>query len=575
MTTRNVLCAELIVVGLLMAVASGCVFDVSGRPASGADAQIQADVGPSVCGNGQMDPGEACEGSDLGGETCEGLGFVGGTLGCTAECEFDDTQCEIGGDCGNGVLDGEEVCDGSEFGGLTCSSEAGHSHGELLCTGQCTVITSACHTCGKLLLEGPEMCDGPLGGGRDCLTEGHDGGQLACSAACQLDETGCFDCGDGVCDAGAGETRLVCPVDCGWIAVDAGLSHTCAVSGDGTLWCWGLNDVGQLGDGSINDRDQPTLVPALSGVVAVSAGDFHTCAALDDGTAWCWGAGDLGQLGNGSISGSTTPVHVIGLGNVVAVASGGEHTCALSGQTLWCWGKNDKGQLGDNTVVAKDQPVPVSAFTGLSLALSVTAGSKHTCAVRTTDNTAWCWGDKGSGRLGDGTNTDRDEPAAVSELTGLTAVAVISAGEKHTCAVAVNGSPWCWGNKGNGRLGDGANADRFSPEPVSTSTGLVVVVAIAAGLAHSCAVDSAGAAWCWGDNGDGRLGDGTTTERVRPAPVDGTTGFTAALEITAGGLHTCGLKTDHTTWCWGANGDGQLGDGTTDTHASPAPILGD
>lgn len=573
MVTLRTMPALLFVVGLLMAAANGCVFDPSGLPAPGADAQILPDVGPSGCGNGLREPGEACDGSELGGETCVGLDFVGGTLGCTVECELDVTQCENDGDCGNGVVDGLEECDGLELGGRTCGGETGHVHGSLSCTGQCTLDVSDCHTCGNGQVEGPEMCDGsPLG--RDCVTQGHDGGSLACSATCQVDESQCFDCGDGVCDAWAGETRLVCPVDCGWIALDAGGRHTCAVSGDGTLWCWGLNSSGQLGDGFTGDRDQPTFVPGLSGVVAVSAGDFHTCAALDDGTAWCWGAGDRGQLGYGGISDSAVPLQVLGLGNVVAVAAGGEHTCALSGQTLWCWGKNDKGQLGDNTVNDLDQPVPVSASTGLNLALSVTAGSKHTCAVK-TDSTAWCWGDKGNGRLGDGTNTERHEPAAVSTTTGLTTVTVIAAGEKHTCAVAVSGAPWCWGNKGNGRLGDGADTDRLSPEPVSTSTGLVVIVAIAAGLAHSCAVDVAGAVWCWGLGGDGQLGDGGTVDQVVPAAVDVTTGFTAALGITAGEAHTCGLKTDHTIWCWGGNADGQLGDGTVDDHASPATILGD
>jgi len=565
--------AVLFVLGAPMAVASACVFDPSGRPYAGPDAQVLPDVGPSACGNGVAESGEACDGSDLDGESCVGLGFVGGTLGCTVECALDTLQCEIGGDCGNGVLDAPEVCDGSELGGRTCSSEVGHAHGTLLCTGQCTLDTSDCHTCGNGQNEGPEMCDGALGG-RTCQTEGHDGGQLVCSAVCQVDASGCFDCGDGVCDAGAGETRAVCPADCGWVAVDAGDSHTCAVSGDGTLWCWGLNDSGQLGIGTAGDRDQPTLVPGLTGVVAVSAGAAHTCAALDDGTAWCWGANGSGQLGDGTTTESLVPVPVIGLTNVVAVAAGGEHTCALTGQTSWCWGLNDKGQLGDNSVVERHQPVAVSSSTGLSLALSITAGTKHTCAVR-TDSTAWCWGDKGSGRLGDDSNTDQLVPAAVSTESGLTTVTKITAGDHHTCAIAVTGAAWCWGSKGSGRLGDGTNTDQLIPQPVDTSTGLVAASDITAGLAHTCAVDSGGAAWCWGAGADGRLGDGGTVDQVLPEPVDVATGLTDTLAITVGDLHSCALKTDHTTWCWGDNGAGQLGDGTLDPHASPAPILGD
>jgi len=566
---------EVLVVVLVVAFASGCRFDITGRVEPGQDAEVLPDVVPSICGNGVLEHAETCDGSELQGETCATQGYAGGTLGCTAECEYDVSLCEISETCGDGVVDAGEACDGSDFGGLTCASEAGHAHGTLLCTAVCTVDDSGCHTCGNGFVEGSEMCDGVVLGGRDCVTEGHDGGQLLCSATCQVDASGCFDCGDGVCNSGAGETRALCPVDCGWVAVAAGGSHTCAVSGEGTLWCWGLNDRGQLGDGGTGSRDLATLVPGLTGVVAVSAGDFHTCAALDNGTAWCWGANDLGQLGDGSVVESAAPVQVVGLGNVVEVAAGGEHTCALSGQTLWCWGKNDKGQLGDNTVIPRAQPVPVSSSTGLSLAVSLTAGSKHTCAIA-VDGAAWCWGDKGNGRLGDGTNTERHEPAAVDVATGLTTVTAISAGEKHTCAIAaVTGAAWCWGHKGNGRIGDGTDTDQFFPVPVSSSTGLIVASAIAAGLAHTCAVDSAGAAWCWGLGGDGQIGDGGVVDQVLPARVDTNTGLTTVLWITGGWLHTCGLKADNTTWCWGANGDGQLGDGTTTPHELPAPIWGD
>lgn len=559
--------------GLAVVALGGCVYDTSGRPYSDPDAQVLPDVGPSTCGNGVRETGEACDGSDLDGESCISLGYGGGVLTCHSGCELDETQCGGGQDCGNGVLDGAEACDGSELDGRTCGSEAGHAHGTLSCTAQCIVDTSDCHTCGNGQAEGPENCDGSLAG-RTCQGEGHAGGQLVCSDTCLVDASGCFDCGDGVCDDGNGETRQVCPVDCGWVQVDAGDAHTCAVSGDGTVWCWGLNGSGQLGDSTTGDRNQPTLVPGLTGVVQVSAGAAHTCAALDDGSAWCWGANNVGQLGDGTNGDSPVPVPVTGLANVVDLAAGGEHTCALSGQTLWCWGLNDKGQLGDNTVIPRNQPVPVSASSGLSLAVSVTAGTKHSCAIK-TDNTAWCWGDKGSGRLGDGTNTDRLEPAAVSASSGLTSVEVISAGDHHSCAIAVGGATWCWGSKGNGRLGDGTNTDRPTPFAVSTTSGLVVSVDIAAGLAHTCAVDSGGAAWCWGAGGDGRLGDGDTVEQVLPEPVDVSTGLSAALTITVGDLHSCALKTDHTIWCWGANGAGQLGDGTVAPHSSPAPILGD
>jgi alpha-tubulin suppressor-like RCC1 family protein len=555
--------------GLAVLVVGGCNFDPSGRPMPGADAQVPTDADPVVCGNGEVDPAETCDGSDLDGWSCVTMGYVGGELRCTSQCVFDDTQCEIGGDCGNGQVDEGEVCDGSALGGFTCSSEAGHAEGDLACTGQCTFDISDCHTCGNGLVEGPEACDGAPGG-LTCENQGRDGGQIACTA-CQADLSGCYLCGDGACDAHLGETHQECPLDCNWVAVDAGRAHTCAISRDGTVWCWGANASGQLGIGSQVSHDLPTLVTGPSGVLSAAAGDFHTCVALNDGTAWCWGANNRGQLGDGSINFSLVPVQVTGLTSVVAVAAGGEHSCALlSDQTLRCWGKNDKGQLGRPGADALD-PVVVEEGDGLDLALSVTAGSKHTCAVK-TDDTPWCWGDKGSGRLGDDANSDQDVPVAVDAGSGLEWVLGISAGEKHTCVVADNHAAWCWGEKDNGRLGDDWPADQPVPALVDTSTFLGTVQTIAAGAAHTCAVNTAGAAWCWGVGADGRLGNGFVGDQALPVEVI-SSGLSSALEITAGGKHTCGLKTDHSLWCWGANDDGQLGIGSDVSQSSPVPIL--
>ncbi len=544
----------------------GCVFDRSGRPATGVDAEVLPDVVVVVCGDGVRDPGEVCDGEDLGGVSCESMDFVGGQLLCTNHCVFDDSQCEIGGDCGNGVVDAPEICDGSQLGGFTCLSETGYVDGLVSCTGSCTLNLADCHTCGNMLVEGPEMCDGAPGG-LTCENQGFSGGQIACSGLCQPDLSGCFECGDGICRADLGESHQVCPADCDWVAVEAGSEHTCAISRDGTLWCWGANASGQLGIGSVVSRDLPTLVPGLTGVVTVSAGDFHTCAVLETGTAWCWGANNQGQLGDSSNDDSPDPVQVTGLTNVAAVASGGEHTCArLSGGTLWCWGKNDKGQLGDNSTTARNAPVAVQEGDGLDLALSVTAGSKHTCAVK-TDNTPWCWGDKGSGRLGDDSNTDQPTPVMVdpASVSALDVVIEMFAGEKHTCAVAMTGAPWCWGDKADGRIGDGADTTQPVPVPVSMGN----VVTMAAGLKHTCALDTSGAGWCWGAGADGQIGDGATSERVTPVAVYVGSGFTTGLEITVGWMHTCALKTDHTIWCWGANDEGQLGDGSISSRSAP------
>jgi len=402
----------------------------------------------------------------------------------------------------------------------------------------------------------------------------------------------------------------------GAVAVAAGGSHTCAVTASGGVLCWGRNTYGQIGDGTTTDQIVPVAVSGLAGTIAtVTAGYGHTCAVTNAGGVHCWGHNSDGQLGDGTTTDRLTPVAVSGLtGGAAAAAAGGSHTCALTNAGgVLCWGQNTYGQLGDGTITSHSTPVAPTGWSALGAA--VVAGGAHTCALTATGG-VWCWGSNTLGQLGDGTATDRATPVPVSDLSGGVVAAAagnahscavtrsgavlcwgwnaddqlgdtvpftpatviglaavtgkLSTRSDHTCAVTDSGSAWCWGFNWNGQLGDGTTADRLSPVAVA---GLPSgVVAVAAGEYHSCALTSAGAVWCWGWNPLGQLGDGTTTDRWTPGPVTGLASGVVALS--AGYHHTCALLAGGAIHCWGSNGTGQLGDGTTVVRTTPVPVVG-
>jgi alpha-tubulin suppressor-like RCC1 family protein len=351
-------------------------------------------------------------------------------------------------------------------------------------------------------------------------------------------------------------------------ALSAGDYHTCAVTGGSGVKCWGANDHGQLGDGTTTSRITPVNVSGLSsGVTALTAGWAHTCALTSGGGVKCWGLNNNGQLGNGTGTEHHTPVDVSGLSSGVTVlAAGYYHTCALtSGGGVKCWGNNYSGQVGDGTTTNRRTPVDVSGLSSGVTALA--AGWWHTCAL-TGGGGVKCWGYNIYGQLGDGTGTERHTPVDVSGLnSGVTALA---AGLYHTCALTSGGGVKCWGSNGYGQLGDGTTTGRLTPVDVSgLSSG---VTALAAGAYHTCAVTSGGGVKCWGYNPWGQLGDGTTTLRTTPVDVSGLNSGVTALA--AGWGHTCALTGGGGVKCWGWNIDGQLGDGTTTRRTTPVDVIG-
>jgi alpha-tubulin suppressor-like RCC1 family protein len=359
--------------------------------------------------------------------------------------------------------------------------------------------------------------------------------------------------------------------------VALGNDHTCAIRGTGTVWCWGYNGWGQLGDGSTNARLALGQVRGITNAVEVAASGGSSFARLVDGTVVGWGLHyGAGELGDGSmVAQRTEPVAVVGLRDIVDLSGGWAHACAVGADgRVWCWGYNAYGQLGDGSTANRVAPGLVA---GISDAVEVSAGYLHTCA-RLRSGAVSCWGYNVHGMLGDGTTATRLTPVAVS---GISTAVEVTCGTAHSCARLADGSMRCWGYNAYGQLGDGTTVTRPVPgvvpgitNAVEIATGDDVWRASGAGAAadRTCARLADGTVRCWGYNGYGGVGDGTTTNRLVPTAVFG---LTDAIELAEGGrYHTCARRADRTLLCWGYNGNGQLGDGTTSSRAAPGLVAG-
>jgi alpha-tubulin suppressor-like RCC1 family protein len=353
--------------------------------------------------------------------------------------------------------------------------------------------------------------------------------------------------------------------------LSAGSNHTCAVTAAGAAYCWGAN-YGALGDGTASPS-RPRPGPVAGGLIfrSVTAGGFvfeHTCGVTTGDRAYCWGTNIFGSLGIGTEGHSNIPVPVTGDLRFAAVSAGSVgHICGVTTEAAgYCWGFNNKGQLGDGTTTNGQGPVGVAgeiAFTVLS------AGGSHSCGG-TQDGVVHCWGLNTDGQLGDGTTTDHSTPTPALVPVAFTTV---DAGDYHTCALDPTGTAYCWGSNVLSRLGDGTTADRSTPAPVA---GNLTFTSVTVGFGHTCGMAAEGATYCWGANAAGQLGDGTAMERNVPVAVAPAPGEAAPLSFTAisaGSVHTCALTAAGAVYCWGANSDGQLGDGTTGERRTPVAVV--
>jgi alpha-tubulin suppressor-like RCC1 family protein len=332
----------------------------------------------------------------------------------------------------------------------------------------------------------------------------------------------------------------------------------------------------------MSDTARITVTAALS-FTAIATGGAHTCALTALGTAYCWGRNHLGQAGDGTTIDRLTPVRVSGTVRVTAVSPGGVHTCGVTAdQSAYCWGPNWLGLLGTGSdigpeICGTDIPCsrrPVAVVGGLRWR-GLQGGLKHTCGL-TTDGIAYCWGYDGHvGALGDGSTsgTWRTSPAPVAGGHTFAALSTGGAGFAHTCALTSQGAAYCWGSNHDrttdgGQLGDGTNTDRSVPVPVKDT---LKFVTLSTGMVHTCGLTAAGAAYCWGVNNSGQLGDGTTTHRLTPVAVLESIVFSS---LAGGSSHTCGLTAAGAAYCWGYNRYGGLGDGTTTNRLTPVQVAG-
>jgi len=548
-----------------------------------------------LCGNGIIETNENCDdGNATSADGCASSCLLEAGYACGGEpssCFAKMLAAGHGHTCGITSVGGVKCWgdnDEGQLGDATTTQRLTPVDVSGLTSGVTAIAAGGHHTC-ALTSGGGVKCwgEGPVGDGTAAANRvtpvdvsGLTSGVTAIAAGfdhtCALTSGGGVKCwgsnSQGQLGDGTTTTRLT-PVDVsgltsGGTAIAAGFYHTCAVISGGGVKCWGDNLYGQLGDGTTTQRLTAVDVSGLtSGGTAIAAGFNHTCAVISGGGVKCWGYNFYGQLGDGTTTKRLAPVDVSGLtSGVTALAAGSYHTCTLtSAEGVKCWGSNEYGQLGDGSSIRRATPVDVGSLTSEGTAIA--AGAKHTCAL-TSSGGVKCWGYNGLGQLGDGTRTHRLTPVDVSGLTsGGTAIA---AGFYHSCALTSGGGVKCWGYNVHGQLGDGTTTSRVTPVDVSGLTS--GVTALAAGAYHTCALTSSGGVKCWGYNAYGGLGDGSTTQRLTPMDVSGlTSGGTA---VAAGAYHTCALTSSGGVKCWGYNGLGALGDGTTTQRLSPVDVSG-
>jgi alpha-tubulin suppressor-like RCC1 family protein len=367
---------------------------------------------------------------------------------------------------------------------------------------------------------------------------------------------------EGVSDSAA-VTVTPAPPPVIFASIVAGWDHSCGLRSDGAAFCWGNNEVGQLGDKTLTSRLTPVPVFGGFAFTQLVAGGFHTCGLTTTGQAYCWGLGEDGQLGSGrQLPHYAVPVAVAGAYQFASLGSG--ELPHLRGDDRWkkptAGDQNDCRPARHRHVSSELEPVAVQ--TTLSFVTLSNGRGWHTCGVTTT-GAAYCWGDNLQGQLGSPFPELSAIPIAISG--GLSFSATVT-GLYQSCGLTTDGVVQCWGDNHWSELGDGfPEFQRATPGPVLGSSNIHTLTS---GAGHSCQASNSGVASCWGLNDAGQLGSGSSgTERPTPVTVFG--GYSFAV-LAGGGGHTCALTTAGVAYCWGFNGSGHLGDGTTTN--SPAPV---
>jgi len=356
------------------------------------------------------------------------------------------------------------------------------------------------------------------------------------------------------------------------LMVAGGSGYSLALKSDSTVWAWGRNVYGVVGNGSLPNNAivrTPSKVNNLAEVTAIAAGNTHALALNEKGIVWAWGDNLYGQLGRYNNMGrerpNPTPQRVVSLLDVTAIAGGLHHSLALREDgTVWAWGNNRYGQLGNSNHTGSDHPHPTPVqVAGLVNVTAIAAGYNY-CLALMSDGTVWAWGDNRYGQLGTGSHfgshNPRPIPVQVQNLSGVTAIA---AGSTHALALKEDGTVWAWGENNCGQIGDHTRYNRFTPVQV-----LSKVTEVYANYQNSFAIKSDDTVLGWGRNNFGQLGDGTTTHRSTPVLID----RLSEVMAISGELHTLALKSNGTVWVWGRNNYGQLGIGNTTDRIVPVRL---
>ncbi|MBL7726671.1 MAG: hypothetical protein JNM68_03250 [Dinghuibacter sp.] len=336
--------------------------------------------------------------------------------------------------------------------------------------------------------------------------------------------------------------------------------HTVGIKTDGTLWVWGHNSNGQLGNGTFFQQNTPVQIGTAANWWQTITGGAYTLALKRDSTLWAWGDNTYGQLGDGTLISKNIPVPIAATAKWIAISAGQNYSVAIQANgSLWAWGINNNGQLGDGTFINRSTPTQIGAATDWT---TISCGVNHTLAIR-AGGSLWAWGDNAGGQLGDGTGTQRNTPVAIAAGSTWQSVA---AGQVSSAGIKTGGTLWGWGNNGNGQLGIGNNNAQALPVQAGTASNWKEV---SAGGLHCLALKTDGTLWAWGDNGAGQLGDGTTLQRRSPVPI----AAAANWSVTGtGASHSAAIRADGALFTWGLNFLGMLGNGTTATATNPSGI---
>lgn len=376
---------------------------------------------------------------------------------------------------------------------------------------------------------------------------------------------------------------IVAPVAArGWGDVTVGAAHTCGLRADGALYCWGAAGSGQLGVGAavghcgrrrVACEGGPRAAATTERFRSVRAGQRHTCAISTGAALYCWGENLRFQTGVEGAVFVATPRRVLPSLSFTDVGPGITHTCAVrTNGVVYCWGEGAFGSLGRGDTVTSVIPAPITSDERFTV---VRSGRLRSCAIA-LDGAPWCWGLEWESASD---NIDYFQQRLLPHrIAGLPPLRDISVSTSSTCAVAVDGTAWCWEANSFGQLGIGTTTGTAVPTPVAT---LQRFTGASAGIIQSCGTATDGRAFCWGNNTFGQLGVPRPGERCgdaalecsrQPIPVFGGLRFT--MVATGPGNHTCGIATDTSILCWGLGSDGQLGDGwVRDRQSLPVGVL--